>query len=325
VIVVGSTNLSEPVVTKVKSLFKPKPHEELRAGMEKFTSVKSVTPAAGIKIIGKNLEYITPGAPLQVVYEKHELQNTINSIKSEFKIDIKLDEDGIGIKSDTLGGLEAIATELKSLNINIKNASIGDISKHDIINASMSKNLLYNVLLGFNVKVLPECREENKCKIIISDVIYKLIDEYIVWRDKKQQELNIEKRKVIDYPGKIKVLKGCIFRISKPAIVGVRVLSGEIKVSHNLISSDNKFVGKIKSIRDNDKILTTVAAGSEIAIGIEDCVVGKNINEESICYVDISESDVKKLQRDTTLTPEDSKILEEFIAIKRKTNKFFAI
>ena len=48
-IVVGTG--SEPIVTKVKALFKPKPLDEIRDPKERFASVKEVSAAAGISPI----------------------------------------------------------------------------------------------------------------------------------------------------------------------------------------------------------------------------------------------------------------------------------
>ncbi len=69
------------------------------------------------------------------------------------------DEDGIMVKADTIGSLEAITNELREANINIAMAEVGDISKKDLVNAQTLNDPLKRVILGFNVNVLGDAKE----------------------------------------------------------------------------------------------------------------------------------------------------------------------
>ncbi|HJM44910.1 MAG TPA: GTP-binding protein, partial [Candidatus Poseidoniaceae archaeon] len=62
------------------------------------------------------------------------------SAKMESKISVQLEEEGVVIKSDTLGGLEALAFELEKMEVPIRSATIGEVKKKDIRAAEISSN-----------------------------------------------------------------------------------------------------------------------------------------------------------------------------------------
>jgi len=127
-------------------------------------------------------------------------------------------------------------------------------------------------------------------------------------------------------PAKIQVLPGFIFRRSKPAIVGVRVLAGKIKPNTPLMNSKGVSLGIIKSIQSEGKSLEEAVAGMEIAISITKGVVGKNIDEGEILYVDLPEHIARRIHRDEKLkkilTPDILEAFKEIVAIKRKIHGF---
>ncbi|MDI6887065.1 MAG: translation initiation factor IF-2 [Candidatus Thermoplasmatota archaeon] len=314
-----------PIITKVKAILKPKPLEEARVA-DNFVPVESVTAACGIKLVAPELEEVISGAPLKVARAEN-IDEVIRAVRSELKTVIETSNEGVTLKADAIGSLEALAFELKAKNIKIRKAEIGDVSKKDIIEASTIPEPLDRVILCFNVKILPEAKEEvaaRKCAVLESNVIYQLLESYEKWRDKRGLELEKERREVITYPGKLKILTGCVFRTSKPAIVGVRVLGGRVKVGQELLREDGRVVGKIKSIRSVEESFKEALAGKEIAIAIEGATVGRQINEEDLLYIDISEQDAKKLKElEKELSFEEKEILEKIYEIKRKEKPFW--
>jgi len=117
----------------------------------------------------------------------------------------------------------------------------------------------------------------------------------------------------------IKFLPGYVFRVSKPAIIGVRVLAGRIKPGMKLIKEDGKVVGTIKSIQSEKKSLSEAIQGQEVAISIEGPTVGRQIKEEDILYTDLPARVVKKLKEMKDLTYDEREVLNKIIEIKRKT------
>jgi len=323
-IVIGTKG--EPITTSIKALLKPKPLDEIRDPRERFDNVKEVHAASGIKISSPNLENVIPGAPLRVVQDN--LEEIINEIKSQTKIDIELDEQGIIIKADTIGSLEALIKESRDKGIEIRKAEIGNISKRDIVETDAALDPLNKLIFAFNVKLLPEAKEElTKTDITVfnEDVIYTIMENYDEWIERKKAELERERRKDYIHPGMIKILPEYIFRVSHPAIVGVRIMAGRIKNEMKLMKDDGRLIGRIKGIQSDNKSVDEAIQGEEVAISIDGVTVGRQIKGEDILYTDIPESDAKKLGEMNVLNIDEKDVLNKIFEIKRKTEKFWGI
>lgn len=320
-IVVG-TAVNKPIVTKIKALLKPKPLDEIRDPRERFQSVEEVSAAAGVKISAPNLTDVIAGAPVRVVLGT--VADVIKEVESELQIGIETAEDGMIVKADAIGSLEAIGFELNNLEFQIKKAEVGDVSRRDIVDAATISDPLNRVVFAFNVKITPEAKlelesgEGTEVQIFVGDVIYKLVEDYQEWFEKKKLELDKEKRGEVVYPGKIKILSDCVFRVSKPAVVGVRVLAGRIRPGQALLREDGRVIGKIKSIQSENKTLKESIMGNEVAISIPNATVGRQFRVEDILYVDIPESHVKQLI-DIDLSVDEKEVLDRVIKIKRES------
>jgi len=316
----------EPLITKIKALLKPKPLDEIRDPRERFDSVKEVHAACGIKISASNLDNVIPGAPLRVV--KDNLDVIVDEIKKQSKIDIKLDKDGITLKADTIGSLEALVKESRDKGIHIRKADIGSVSKRDIVDVDAIVDPLDKVIFSFNVKILPEAKDElasADVTIFNEDVIYTIMENYDVWLDRKKAELDKKRREDYIHPGMIKFLPEYVFRLSHPAIIGVRVLSGRIKDDMKLMREDGKTIGTIKGIQSENKSIKEATQGQEVAISIEGVTVGRQIRRGDILYTDIPEDDVKKLKDLDVLNTDEKDVLNKIIEVKRKKSKFWGM
>ena len=311
----------EPVITKIKALLKPRPLDEIRDPREKFESVKEVHAACGIKISAPDLEDVIPGSPLRVVTQENK-DEVIKEIKEQTELHIDLDDEGAVVKADTIGSLEAIVKEAKSRNIKIRKAEVGNVSKRDIVDASATNDPLQRVVLAFNVKILPEAEEEIRNQdvmVIKEDVIYTLMERYEEWVYKKREEIERAKKEAIPRPGMIKFLPEYVFRVSKPAIIGVRVLAGRIKPGMKLMKDDGRVIGTIKSIQSEKRSLDEAIQGQEVAVSIEGPTVGRQIKGGDILYTDLPEGVVKKLKEIGDLTYDEKEVLDKIVEIKRKT------
>jgi len=323
-IIIGTMN--EPIITTIRALLKPKPLDEIRDPREKFDSVKEVHAASGIKIASPDLENVIPGAPIRVV--KDNKDELIKEIKSQTKIDYELDEQGILIKADTIGSLEALIKESRNKGINIRKAEIGNVSKRDIIEADATNDLLNKVIFAFNVKILPEAKEElSEVEITVfnEDVIYTIMENYDEWIVKKKAEIEQKRRKDYIHPGKIKFLPEYVFRVNHPAVIGVRVMAGRIKSGTKLLKEDGRIVGRIKGIQSDNKSVEEAMQGQEVAISIEGVTVGRQIKGNDILYTDIPAEDAKELKKADVLNADEKDVLEKITEIKRKTDKFWGI
>ena len=125
----------EAVVTKIKALLLPKPLDEMRDPRDKFKPVNEVMSAAGIKITSPDLEGVLAGSPLYVIENKEEETRLRVLVEDEIKSSIITDTNtqGIILRCDTIGSLEAIRDMLKKADIPIQTADIGHITRRDVL------------------------------------------------------------------------------------------------------------------------------------------------------------------------------------------------
>ena len=312
-----------PIVTKVKILLKPKPLDEIMDPKDPFMQVKEVSAAAGIKISAPDIDDVIPGGIVKVA-DINNLDEAINEVRKESQIDVNLSEDGIIIKADAKGSLEALYYELSLLKVPVKKAGIGDITKRDVVDAETTKNDLNKIIIAYNVKVPQDIVLNTNVKIIEGKILYELIEKYKETIEKEKARIEEEKRAEINFPAKIKILEEYIFRTSKPAIVGVRVLAGRIKQDMPVMNDQGKSLGVIKSLRDQAQTLKEAIVGQEVAVSISDAIIGRNVVPGDIIYSNLNENDVKKL-KEIELSYEEKETLNEIISIKRKEKPFWGM
>lgn len=329
-IVVGAKE--KPIVTNIRAVLLPKPLDEIRDPRDKFSSVDSVSAAAGIKIAAPNLEAALAGAPLYVVPSEARLEEYVDLVSEEVEqIKIATDVDGVVLKTDALGSLEAIAESLKRSNVQIKVADVGDVSRRDVTEAVVVKERepLNGVVLAFNVKVLPDAEEEARNRdvpIFRHKIIYHLIDDYLQWVKKEEETRLGEEFDRLVKPAKLKFLPGYVFRKAKPAVVGVEVLAGHIKPKQVLVKENGRNVGEIMQIQDRGKAVSEANAGLQVAVSLSKTIVGRHIHEGEVFYVRVPEAHAKVLltKFQDRLTPEELGALNEFIEIMRLESPFWA-
>jgi translation initiation factor 5B len=329
-IVVGAKE--KPIVTTIRAVFLPKPLDEIRDPRDKFSSVDSVSAAAGVKIAAPNLEHTLAGAPMFAVPSEDRLDEYVNMVSEEVEqIKIDTDLDGVILKTDALGSLEAIADSLKRNEVPIKVADVGDVSKRDVTEAAIVKERepLHGVILAFNVKVLPDAEEEAKNRNVLifnEKTIYSLIDEYLAWQKQEDEARLGEEYNRLVKPAKIKFLPGYVFRKAKPAVIGVEVLAGRIKPRNILVKEDGRPIGEILQIQDKGKAASEANLGSEVAVSLGKAIVGRHIHEGETFYVRVPEAHAKLLltKFSDRLTAEEIEALKEYIMIMRAESPFWA-
>ena len=202
------------VTTRVKALLKPEALKELR--MEKsFRPVDSVPAAAGIKIAAPNMEEVIAGSPLRAVRKESQLEKARQEIENEIQeVEIETDKEGIILKADTLGSLEALIKTLGEEGVHIRKAVVGDVTKSDIMESRAMED---PIIMAFGVRLAPDVEKlakENRVPVFRSDVIYTLVDNHREWvadKKKRSEERLIEET---TRPGRVRVITGYVFRQS---------------------------------------------------------------------------------------------------------------
>ena len=311
-IIVGT--LDGPVITKVKGLFEP--------DGKKLKSINKIHAAYGVRISAPDIKGAVGGMPL-VVANKN-LENKKRELKTEIEsVMIDTEKEGVIVKADTLGSLEALTALLKKEDIKIKKASIGNISKKDLAEASSESNTANKAILGFNVKAT---ETDPQVKIILNGVIYKIIEDYQEWKEqltKKEETKNLEE---LTRPIKLTILKGCVFRQCGPCVVGVSIEGGILKTNSKLMKKDGSKVSYVKSIQHDKENINKVEAGKEVAISIPNITAGRQINEGDVLYSDLNETEFIELKKmKELLKKEEIEILKEIAIIKRKESPLWGV
>lgn len=319
------TSSNEVLTTKIRSILRPLPLEEMRDSKKKFQKFDEVVAAAGIKIAAPNLDDVVSGSPLRVLSDNENVEEEI--LKEIEDITISTEDEGILVKADTLGSLEAIVKLLRELEIPIREANIGDVNRRDIINSSiaLNENDTHGAIIAFNVDVHPNSVEDlnnSDVKLFKGDVIYQIIEDYEAWIDEIEKAKKKAFYNAIIKPAKFMSLPKLVFRQSKPAIIGIESLSGTVKQGQTVINKNGEYVGVIASMEDKGETLPDISRGQRVAMAIQDAIVGKHFEEGDELYIDVPEKHYKFIEREfkDKLTEDEYETLYEFLEIKRKQN-----
>jgi len=309
---------------KVRALLKPKPLREMREKGDRFNNAKEVHAASGIKIAAPGLEDALAGAPIAVVKDGKEKDVIANEMAS---IRIETESTGAVLKADTLGALEALTVLLKKEGLDAKKADIGDITKNDVMEASSVKEKAVEkgVIFGFSVNTSEEVLQEAKkqgVKIFSGDVVYKLLEDYTGWiHDLKELEKK-ETLSRLTLPAKVRFLPGFVFRNSKPAVIGVKVLEGKINSGVKLMNGKGKIVGEVKALQSKNEPVEKAFKGQEVALSIDKGVVGRNLEENEVLYAYIPKSQFAEIAKlENELNEDEKELLQEIRELAEKVKE----
>ena len=310
-IVIGG---AEIVKTKAKALMEPEALKELRID-KGFKTVNEVHAAAGIKIAAPTLEKVIAGSPLRAVSNEKFLKKAEEEIKAEVsEVVFDSDKEGVLLKADTLGSLEALLKTLKEKNIPIRKAHVGSLTKSEVMEM---KCLNDPIILSFGVKVpadIMQLAKDNCIAVFYSDVIYKLLEDYEKWSSEKKEREETKCLACVARPAIVKSLPGYVFRQSKPAVFGVEVMKGVIRTGVKLRNEEGKTIGTIKDIQAEGEHKDEAEAGERVALSVEDATIGKNVKEGDILHALVTKKDIEVLNRlKYRLRGDEKELLEELI------------
>jgi len=324
-IVVGG--FEGPLVTKVRALLLPKPLNEIRDPEDKFLSAERVVAAAGVKVVATGLEGAVGGAPIIVANDELSLDQAKKKINEEMsELRFSTDADGIVVKADTLGSLEALVKFLKDSGIPVRVSDIGPIGKREVIEAAIVKRRRPELaaIVGFNIKVTPEAELESRDRgipIFTSNVIYHIVDDFKAWSAKTLEDIRTKEFSQITLPGEIKIIPGCVFRKSSPPIFGVEILAGTIKPGYPLMKENGEVLGEIMQIQDSGKTLDLAKKGDKVAISVKgNFMVGRQVKEGETLLVSVGDNDIFLLKEkfNDKISKEELDLLDKILKIRWK-------
>lgn len=311
------------ISTRVRALLLPKPLDEIRDPRDKFTRARFVDAAAGVKVAAPGLDNAIAGSPLYVVADPSLRSSLEKRILDEVEtVKVSTDRTGVIVKADALGSLEALTTSLAAQQVPVRLADIGDVSRRDVVEAEVvrAKDRYLAAILCFNVRLLPDAEVElsvSGIPVFKGDIIYHVLEEYTRWVDAQKSAGVKAEMDLLIRPGKIRLLKGFVFRRSDPAIVGVEVLDGLIRPRYPLVNGSGKRVGVVLRIQDQGKDVGEAGVGKEVAVSIDKPMVGRHIFEGDVLYVEVPPQHVRALSTKFKgyLSPREMALLEELASL----------
>jgi translation initiation factor 5B len=327
-IVVGG--LDAPIVTDVRALLKPRPLSEIRADDE-FERVDAVTAADGVKIAAPDLDDAIAGAPIRVVRDG-DVSAVIAAVEEELaEIEVSTAEEGITIKADTLGSLEALAGTLEEAEIPVMRAEVGDVAPRDVRVAETAGEPRHRAILAFNVDVLDDARtlaEQEDVELFEHDVIYRLIESYEDHVEAIQAAQQQQVLENITRPARFEILQDHTFRQSDPAVVGVEIRGGLLRRNSNVVlfeGAEPERVGHLKSIQDEGEDVDEARTGERVAVSIDGPTVGRQIEEGDELWTEIPEKHAKILEQELTedISADEREVLNMYLDKQRDRDPFW--
>ena len=327
-IVVGG--VTEPLVTEIRALLQPRPLSEIRAD-EEFERVESAVAAQGVKIAAPDLDDAMAGAPIRVVRDR-DLDTVIEEVQAELaEIEVESQEEGLTVKADTLGSLEALASTLAEEEIPIMRAEVGDVAPRDVRMAGTANNPQHEAVLAFNVDILDDAQalaEQEDVELFEHDVIYRLIEEYeehVEAIEEAQQEQVLEN---ITRPARFEILPDHTFRQSDPAVVGTEVRGGLLRRNSRVVKFDGsepERIGMLKSIQDEGEDVDEARTGERVAVSIDGPTVGRQIKEGDELWVEIPEKHAKILEQELNedISADEREVLSMYLDKHRNRDPFW--
>ena len=315
ILVDGSLSMGDAVVVarrdgavaaRPKAILLPKPLDEMRDPRDRFRPVESVDAAAGVKIASPDLAGVLPGSTMLVAPAAAggaaaavaALRGRIDAeMRSMF---VETEADGVTVRCDTIGSLEAVLSMLSQRSVPVARADIGPVTRRDVIGAGAVKDndRHLGVVLAFNVRVLPDAAaeaDESGVRIFSDRVIYSLVDTYAEWA--RQDALNEEDSVFAEITpvAKFTFLRGFVFRNNDPAVFGVRVDDGRLVQKTQFINDAGRKVGRVHQLQEDKKTVPSARRGAEVACSVQGVTVGRQVHEEDVFYTLPTSREAKEL------------------------------
>ncbi|ABK76935.1 translation initiation factor 2 [Cenarchaeum symbiosum A] len=320
------------VSTKPKAILLPKPLDEMRDPRDKFRPVERVEAAAGIKVASPDLGGVLPGSAVYITSDAAEVGRLKKEMEAEMKsVFIETETDGVTLKCDTIGSLEAVTSMLRRQQVPIAKADIGPVNRRDVMGARAVKenDRHLGVVLAFNVRVLPDAETESDdyhVRIFSDKIIYSLVDGYSKWVEEDALHEEDAAFSELTPLSRFVFLGGFVFRNSDPAVFGIRVDVGTLRQKTAFMNERGKKVGHIHQLQEDKKTVKSAKAGSEVACSVQGVTIGRQINEGETFYTLPHSYEAKMLLRRFAqrLGPEERKVLDHIVEVQRRSDPAYA-
>lgn len=318
-------SLTGPVEGSIRGLFMPQELEDSRDVSTDYQRVDKAVAATGVKILSPEVtDDVISGMDVAVA------RNDVESVAERFETDtdglgLDLDDEGVLVHANTLGGLEALVSILRENDIPIRYARIGDVTKKALADAksNLEEHPEYAVVLGFNVEQQDTAEEVG---VHTSDVIYELVDKAEAFIEEQRDRADRERLRKLTPPAKVRVLRDCVFRKSNPCIVGIRVLSGVLHTNTYVMTKQGEKLGMVKSIQKDSENVSRATKGDQVAVSLPDGDAERSIDVEMLLFTDLLEDEFQEYKALSHLLNDELKrLIKEIAEIKREDQPLWGV
>ena len=292
------------VAARPKAILLPRPLDEMRDPRDRFAPVESVSAAAGVKIASPDLDGVLPGSTMLVAPAgagAAAVEALRGRIEAEMRsVFVETESDGVTVRCDTIGSLEAVVSMLSQRGVAVARADIGPVTRRDVIGARAVKDndRHLGVVIAFNVRVLPDAAaeaDESSVRVFSGRVIYSLVDSYTEWA--RQDALSEEDSVFAEITpvAKFTFLSGFVFRNNDPAVFGVRVDAGRLVQKAQFINDAGRRIGRVHQLQEDKKTVPAARRGAEVACSVQGVTVGRQVNEGDVFYALPTSREAKEL------------------------------
>jgi translation initiation factor 5B len=266
------------------------------------------------------------------VVRDRPLDEVIESVEAELAdLAVETAENGVVVKADTLGSLEAIANALEEAEVPIVRAEVGDVAPRDVAVATTADDPKHEVILAFNVDVLPDAERqatEQDIRLFEDDVIYQLVNDYeefVEGIERAQQDAIMDN---IRRPARFRILEDHVFRQSNPAVVGVEVASGTLRRNVPVVKfegNDPKRVGTLQTLQNQGEDIDELRNGERASAAIDGPTVGRQVDEGDELWVELPEKHAKILEQELKedIPADEREALSMYLDKRRKVDPFW--
>jgi len=325
-----------PLSGRARNLFVPAPLVDTRF-QGGLVETEKVEAASGVRVMPEEaLKSTVPGSPVIVVDEskgQEVISAALSELKEETSVAFVSDQSGIVVKADTFGTLEAVVSAMRKRGLPVRSASIGEVSKKDVVEASAvaSRDPVHGMIAAFNVRVTPDAQAEAATKgisVVTASLIYQLLDQVLQEASRREQQARSAELSRLKRPVEIRLLPQYVFRRSSPVVVGMRVLGGTLYPQRSLIDSSGSKVGEVLQLQDRGKTLDHASEGDEVAMSLKtQFTLGRQIAEDAVLLGDMDEDEATKLWQKykDELTEGEKRVLMDLVRVKRKSDPTWAM
>lgn len=272
--------MNGPIVTTIKTLLTPHPLKEIRVKTNQYQRHPMIRAAMGVKIVAPDLQHALAGTELYVVGPNDEEEDIVALAEQELqgvKSMVSKKKTGVYVQASSLGSLEALLHFLKSSKIPVAQFGLGTIHRRDVMQAAamIDRDPRYACMLAFDVKIDPMAQQqadELGVRIFTAPIIYHLEEMFLKYLEEIEEAKKRAHASEAVWPCILEML-GAEFAFNKrnPLVLGVEVLHGELRLGTPIsVPSRNCIcLGRVTSIEEDHKQITSAPEGTKVAIKIE--------------------------------------------------------